>query len=414
MRKLVCVSFILFFIVFILTEKKAVTHAASTNDYPIILVHGVAGWGMDEIDDFYYWGGINNVERYLNQNGYEAHVASMGPLSSNWDRAAELYAYIKGGRVDYGAAHAAEHSHSRFGDTYPGVVQNAGEGNKVHLLGHSMGGQTARMLVELLKSGSNNEQDYHDKHPELERISPLYDGNDDWVHSVTTIAAPHNGSPVSNKSEDFIPFVKGLVWKYITLAESHSDNRIHYDFDLDHWGLKKRDNESGLSFMNRVFHHPFWKTGDTAQYDLSLEGAKELNQQLKTYEDIYFFSYTGDATYPSVITEYRRPIVTMNPIFYSTGFYIGRYSNSAFGIDKSWYANDGLVSVPSSQHPLGHPSTTNISEKPNKGVWNIHPTQRRWDHLDFIGVDITDSIGWTDINTYYKDIASKLNHLPTN
>ncbi|MFC0524905.1 esterase/lipase family protein [Pontibacillus salicampi] len=414
MKGLVSVCLVLFFFVFMSQERKAVTYAAANNDYPIILVHGVAGWGKEEMKNFYYWGGINDVEGQLNRNGYETYVASMGPLSSNRDRAAELYAFIKGGTVDYGAAHAAKHNHSRFGDTYPGVEQHAGAGNKVHLVGHSMGGQTARMLVEMLKSGSKEEKDYHANHPSEEPISPLFEGDQSWVHSVTTIATPHNGSPVSNQSEDFIPFLKGLVWKYITLAESHTGEQINYDFDLDHWGLKKKTNESAFSYMDRLFHHPFWETEDTAQYDLSLEGAKELNQQIHTYEDIYYFSYTGDATNPSVFTEYRLPIVTMNPIFYSTGFYVGRYSNSAFGIDQSWYANDGLVSVPSSQHPLGHPSTKNISNQPTKGVWNVNPTQRRWDHLDFVGIDVADSVGWSDINAYYREIASKLYNLPAN
>ena len=41
--------------------------------------------------------------------------ASVSAFGSNYDRAVELYYYIKGGRVDYGAAHAAKYGHERYG-----------------------------------------------------------------------------------------------------------------------------------------------------------------------------------------------------------------------------------------------------------------------------------------------------------
>ena len=53
-----------------------------------------------------------NIRQDLEENGYEAYEASISAFSSNYDRAVELYYYIKGGRVDYGAAHAA-----RYGQT---------------------------------------------------------------------------------------------------------------------------------------------------------------------------------------------------------------------------------------------------------------------------------------------------------
>ena len=48
-----------------------------------------------------------NIRQDLEENGYEAYEASISAFGSNYDRAVELYYYIKGGRVDYGAAHAA-------------------------------------------------------------------------------------------------------------------------------------------------------------------------------------------------------------------------------------------------------------------------------------------------------------------
>lgn len=51
-----------------------------------------------------------------------------------------------------------KHGHNRFGRTYSGFTPNWSETNKVHLVGHSMGGQTIRTLVQLLKEGSFEEK----------------------------------------------------------------------------------------------------------------------------------------------------------------------------------------------------------------------------------------------------------------
>ncbi|WLR41230.1 lipase [Bacillus carboniphilus] len=386
---------------------------SSGNAYPIVLVHGLGGWGSEEISGFNYWGGLNNIQSHLNKKGFETHVPAVGPVSSNWDRAAELYAYIKGGTVDYGAeAHSNQHGHDRYGDTFPGVINDWNSTNKIHLLGHSMGGQSSRQLVEFLKSGSEVEKTYHENHPEEEAMSSLFEGGKDWVHSVTTLATPHNGSAISNESEDFLPLIKSLIWKYLSLMETHTGNSFNYDFDLDHWGLKRQSDESLHSYIDRLFNNAFWETNDTSQFDLSLEGANEFNNQVKTYEDIYYFSYTGDATYKSVINQYRLPLLSMNPLFYTTSFYLGRYDDIFYGIDSSWYPNDGLVSVPSSQYPIGHSAKAVTSQQFEKGVWNYNPTQYRWDHTDFIGIDISDTLGFSDIKGYYKDIAENLASLP--
>ncbi len=43
------------------------------------------------------------------------------------------------------------YGHNRFGRTYSGFAPNWSETNKVHSVGHSMGGQTVQTLVQLLK-----------------------------------------------------------------------------------------------------------------------------------------------------------------------------------------------------------------------------------------------------------------------
>ncbi|PWZ67375.1 lipase-like domain-containing protein, partial [Staphylococcus pseudintermedius] len=93
-------------------------------------------------------------------------------FGSNYDRAVELYYYIKGGTVDYGAAHAAKYGHSRYGKTYEGVYKDWKPGKKIHLVGHSMGGQTIRQLAEYLRNGGPGESAYQKKHGG--HISPVF------------------------------------------------------------------------------------------------------------------------------------------------------------------------------------------------------------------------------------------------
>lgn len=64
-------------------------------------------------------GGFSSLRDILNDAGYEVYTPSIGPVASNWDRACELYAYLVGGTVDYGAYHSATNGHARYGRTFP-------------------------------------------------------------------------------------------------------------------------------------------------------------------------------------------------------------------------------------------------------------------------------------------------------
>ena len=112
---------------------KVAKQAQYKNQDPIILVHGFNGF-TDDINPSvlaHYWGGDKlNIRQDLEENGYESYEASISAFGSNYDRAVELYYYIKGGTVDYGAAHAAKYGHERYGKTYEGVYKDWQPGQK--------------------------------------------------------------------------------------------------------------------------------------------------------------------------------------------------------------------------------------------------------------------------------------------
>ena len=79
---------------------------SAQNNYPIVLIHGFMGWGPEETGGYNYWGGREVSAQMLRDEGHTVFTVSVGPVSSNWERAIEIYTQLKGGRVDYGKAHA--------------------------------------------------------------------------------------------------------------------------------------------------------------------------------------------------------------------------------------------------------------------------------------------------------------------
>ena len=141
-------SSLYFIIIFVVLS----SNLFSQNKYPVILVHGFMGWGPDEMGSYKYWGGRYDIEQSLRDSGFEVYTANVGPVSSNWDRAVELYYQIKGGQVDYGKTQVEKYGiiQKPINKEYKGLYPEWSDENPIHLIGHSMGGQTIRMLDYLL------------------------------------------------------------------------------------------------------------------------------------------------------------------------------------------------------------------------------------------------------------------------
>ena len=118
--------------------------------YPIVLVHGAAGF--DTVGPYGYWFGIADA---LHDAGFAVHVAQTDPFTTSEVRAAQLAAY-----VDHILACTCR--------------------QRVNLVAHSQGGLDARYLVSTLHYG-------------------------DRVASLTTIATPHRGTQVADVALGLMP-----------------------------------------------------------------------------------------------------------------------------------------------------------------------------------------------------------------
>ena len=369
------------------------------NQDPIILVHGFNGF-TDDINPnvlSHYWGGDKlNIRQDLEQNGYNAYEASISAFGSNYDRAVELYYYIKGGTVDYGAAHSERYGHERYGKTYEGVYKDWQPGQKVHLVGHSMGGQTVRQLEELLRNGSQEEIEYQKTHGG--DISPLLQGgHDNMVSSITTLGTPHNGTHASDKIGNEA-IVRQIAFD---LGKRLGNKNSRVDFGLSQWGLKQQPDESYLSYLSRTKTSKLWQTKDNALYDLTRDGATDLNRKTSLNPNIVYKTYTGEATHPTLFGKYKADYNLFLP-FTVTANVIGKAT------EKEWRENDGLVSVISSQHPFNQ-AYTEATDTNQKGIWQVTPTKHDWDHVDFVGQDSTDTKRTREeLQQFWYDLADNL------
>ncbi|RMI85460.1 lipase [Staphylococcus pseudoxylosus] len=353
------------------------------NKYPIILAHGFSGYPDESKPAVLppYWGGNKvDLDKELNKQGYDVREGGMSPFGSNYDRALELYYYIKGGTVDYGAYHSKKYGHARYGKTYKGIYPEWAPGKKVHLVGHSFGGQTIQVLEDMLRNGVPEEIEYQKKHggdiPEI-----FAGGNDNMVSSVTTIATPHNGTFISDKLGNK-PIARKLFYKILKYT---SNKYTKADYGLEPWGIKQRDDESYIQYLKRVKDNIVWKTEDTSFTDGSIEGSKKINDRLTLSKDVAYTSITAEDTHKTFNNRQRGNLKMFAP-FKILANLVGRQN------PESWREGDGPVPLKSGLYPFNKPhKDITFDSKPELGLWGVMPTLKNWDHMDLVGWDLTDT-----------------------
>ncbi len=363
---------------------------AFQNHFPAVFVHGVYGWGPEEgIDQkMPYWGvSSGNLMAFLNDRGYESYALSVGPVSSAWDRACEIYACLTGTTVDYGAAHSARNNHRRFGRTYEKpLFEGFSPEKKIHLIGHSFGGSSVRMFACLMAFGSEEERQAT---PEGELSGLFVGGKADWISSVTTLCAPHNGSQLINLSEKIhlMPLVKRVTLDWVSTVGRTPLQSGFVDFHLEQFGANNTPGKRDLRDFFQV-RRVLNRTTDSVQVDLMKQGNEEMNARLRIVPSICYYSYyfncvsrvgradrfrATDADFG-----FLREMANLVLRFYRRDMLAGRLSYDDL-------AGDGLVHISSATHPKNEPFKLFDPENIERGIWQVMPEQRG-DHGTAIGL----------------------------
>jgi len=354
---------------------------------PIVFVHGLGGWGegskLDRI--FPHWGLMaGSIKKHLAEQGFAAYAASVSPASSTWDRTCELYAHLTGTRVDYGEAHSKAHSHERFGPTYEKLGPDW-PNQSIHLISHSFGGATIRLFAQLCAEGSAEECDATPP----EDLSPLFRGTlGGNIVSITTLAAPHNGStamlpPVKGAG---IGILEAFVYSLMMANALIPGFQEFFPCYLEQYGLK--DCSGIKETLKQVL--AFGKNHDNSGYDLDISGAAKLNRRIKCQPNIYYFSYAGDVTHESR-SGHRLPnvggisLMTAEPALRMAKKQLLSATPVGNILDDSWLSNDGQVNTVSALHPFDEPYQDYNPATVVPGVWQVMPVMKSWDHYDFAG-----------------------------
>ncbi len=353
-----------------------------TNELPVVLVHGMFGFGPGEFGQLNYWGSAFDVPSPIRRI-----EASVGPISSPHDRACELAAQLKGERVDYGEVHAAAQGHARIGRDYRGEAlwPKWSEKHPLHMVGHSLGASTIRALQALLA------EDYWG-----------WGSSERWIASLSAISGPLNGTTaiyyfgadletgLLRRGGGMTPMLHLLA--LYTGYSGQTLDKIH-DFDLDHWGFSRREGEELSTYLQRIGRSTFFWGNDNAFYSVSLQGAYRDNARWHTFPGSYYFSYVTEQTFRLRPHGYYYPAPLMNAVLQPAAWAMGRKNFAAPPIpvrafaSADWWENDGLVPAFSQQYPHTngrHPTGGKITSSTTSsrflaGRWHTQ-WERGFDH----------------------------------
>ncbi len=390
------------------------------NDYPFIFVHGMGGWGAyEENAPMPYWGGLSfdglqmitgdtNIVDILNSYGVETYEASVGPFSSAWDRACELYAQLTGTVVDYGAAHSEAHNHDRYGYSYEGKAlmgENWDLETPLNIMGHSFGGPTVRLFASLLYHGNADEVAATGA-----ETSPLFTGGHDVIHSCTTFSSPNDGTPIADflvdlKLISLIGFFGNLI------GVIFGDEVMMWHLRFGQFGLTAKEGEDRARFdIGNIVN--FCNSDDNCGYDMTIDGAKVLNEKIELCPNTYYYSYTAIATEENLVG--MQKLNTPSLFLFSNFILSASEGKTIDGVEmtKEWAISDGIVPFASAKCPMKDAATAKSyseaianGEEIETGRWYMMDPLMDFQHASFMG-----TIGWpTSVEDFYTDFINTVN-----
>lgn len=353
------------------------------NDYPLVFIHG-----YNNFDDTF-----KPAREILTEAGYECYSPHIGPFTGLWDRCCELYALLKGGTVDYGIAHAERCGHGRYGKTFEGMfhrwgeLDENGERVKANFIGHSFGGATIRFLLHLLIEGDEREKAVTPP----DQLHPLFQGgHEDWIHSIFTLAAPHNGTTVLTMAGGYIYTSYFMEFSKANINSGTTKENAD-KYDLDRFGFTS--DKLRLRYAPDKIRAYLRKKEDNCFYELTPSGADKFTGNFHPYDNVYYFSIAAVGTQPILGGEAQWPTDVLVDRHRSSAIIMGSMHSKYYG--PEWRPNDGRVPLASALHPKNEPwqdfdpgEGFSYRGPVQKGIWNVFPVEQPKDHNFYIGEEV--------------------------
>ncbi|KAK9137033.1 hypothetical protein Sjap_007627 [Stephania japonica] len=314
---------------------------------PIVLVHGIFGFGQGKLRGLSYFAGAEKKdERVL--------VPDLGSLTSIYDRARELFYYLKGGQVDYGEEHSRAYGHAQFGKIYDqGNYPEWDEDHPIHFVGHSAGAQVVRVLQQMLADKA---------------FKGYENTSENWVLSITSLSGAFNGT--TRAYLDGMQAEDGRSLKHICLLQLCRLGVIMYDwldlawlksyynFGFDHFDMSwKKSGVSGLADFLLGNSGPF-ASGDWILPDLTIQGSMRLNTRLSTFLNTFYFSYATTCTKKVLGITVPSNIFGIHHLLFLRVLQMSQWRHPPNALppykgykDADWQDNDGALNTISMTYP---------------------------------------------------------------
>lgn len=341
-----------------------VKHKIFNTDYPIVFIPGTFAYNNYELltGIFNYFntpnpniGGIPTRTIYLDT----------GKFSSPYDNATMCFFQLKGGLADFGEEHSKKHKHNRYERTYPAAYNSWNSTNKIWIVAHSAGAQTALLLQKMLNDnhfGTKTQYKYAaDPH------NPNNRTNADWIAGMiftngmfcgTTLLPIANPIPYYDSSiGDYVVRLKpwhlgywvllAIILVYVSPFNSFIKTLInlkmdYYNFEQYSW---KQILTMDIDYL---------RGNDHISFSSSIIGAEQLNRDLKLYPSTFYLSFVGDMT-KKIMGVSLPVVISLSFPLYITSLYMclmgDRYLPEYEESNNLWLQNDGIIPVLSAFAP---------------------------------------------------------------
>eukprot|EP01018_Ginkgo_biloba_P039727 Gb_32161 [translate_table: standard] len=392
---------------------------------PIVLVHGILGFGKGRLGSLSYWAGAEKRDdRVL--------VPDLGSLTSVYDSLClSLGNWVFGTKSIFDFMHLVFANESVSGresfyttlkaeqltmgkSTVPimampnlarlmskwkftssngtGYYPEWDENHPVHFVGHSAGVQVVRVLQQMLAE---------------KKFKGYENSTEDWVLSVTSLSGALNGTtrvyidgmqPEDGKTMRPICLLKlchlgVVIYDWLDIAWL----KKYYNFGFDHFNLTWR--QVGISgLVDGILGNigPF-ASEDWILPDLSLQVSVELNSKLQTFPNTYYFSYATKKTRKLFGLTVPSSLFGIHPLLFIRTLQMCQWCypsnvpppNKGYN-DEDWQDNDGALNTISMLYPRFPEPHPNCWFSPDfkdgqslqQGIW--YYTIVEADHILFI------------------------------